>query len=92
MRFVILPSFGRRYKKLPRERQEAAREAIFRFIDIVEQKATLRTGLGVKHLRGELWEIRSTIRDRIVFSLRSDKMEFLFIGNHDDIRTFLKSK
>ena len=90
MRFVTLPSFERRYKKLPAFRQEAAREAIFQLIDIVERKTPLRTGLGLKHLKGNLWEIRSTLRDRIVFNFHSDSIELVFVGNHDDIRAFLK--
>ena len=90
MRFVTLPSFERRYKKLPAFRQEAVREAIFQLIDIVERRAPLKAGLGLKHLKEDLWEIRSTIRDRIVFNFHSDSIELVFVGNHDDIHAFLK--
>ena len=46
----------------------------------------------MKQLQSNVWEIHSDIRDRIVFLFGQEAIEFLFIGNHDDIRRFLKQR
>ena len=90
MDIVYRPRFTRRYKKLPSSRRTAVQQAIEQLLDVMETHRVPPGGLGVKRLQGDFWEIRSDIRDRIVFLLRGASLEFLFVGNHDDIRRFLK--
>lgn len=47
-------------------------------------------GLGLKKLRPPLWEIRSSLQDRILFAWKKDLVTFLVAGDHQDIKRFLK--
>jgi len=47
-------------------------------------------GFGVKKLRKNLWEIRVNLPQRILFLKFPGETVFTFIGNHDEIRQFLK--
>ena len=51
----------------------------------------LRPGLGLKNFRGNYWEIRVDLHDRIIFEL-TDRVRFWLVGNHDEIRAFMKSR
>ena len=51
----------------------------------------LPTGLGLKPLRADCWEVRAGLADRIIFRRTGGLVEFLLVGNHDEIRQFLKS-
>ena len=47
-------------------------------------------GIGLKSLKPGIWEARAGLADGILFRWRGDLVEFLFVGNHDEIRRFLK--
>ena len=91
MRYDFKSSFDRRFKKLSPERQRKAYAAIDAFLKYVDGESHLPPGLGLKNWHGDYWEIRSSIRDRILFEF-TDRVFFLFVGNHDEIKTFMKSK
>jgi hypothetical protein len=84
-------SFDRRFKNLSRERREKAYEAIDVLLRYLDGLTPLPQGLGLKNWRRDYWEIRSTLKDRILFKF-TDRIIFLFIGNHDDIRNFMKDR
>ena len=48
-------------------------------------------GLGLKKLREEFWEIRTDLKDRILFRFKSGCVEFVLIGNHDEIQRLLRA-
>lgn len=89
MIFEKKPSFERAWKSLDPGRRSKAKVALDRLISFFEggQKPE---GLGLKKLREDYWEIRSDIRDRVVFRLTPGRVEFILIGNHNDISRFLK--
>lgn len=90
MRYERNNSFKRSFKKLPNDRQEqviGAIQSLRRFYDLKIKPE----GLGLKRLREDVWEIRSSLKDRILFSFVGDAITFLIVGNHDDIRRYLKS-
>lgn len=91
MRFEFRPSFDRRFKKLSFARQQKARAAIESVLSYLDRKTPLRHGLGLKNFHGDYWEIRVDIHDRIVFEL-TDRVTFWLVGNHDEVRRFMKSK
>ena len=91
MHFEFKPSFDRRFKKLTRQRQEKARDAIESVLSYLDHKTPLRAGLGLKNFRGDYWEIRVDIHDRIIFEL-TDRVTFWLVGNHDEIRRFMREK
>jgi hypothetical protein len=84
-------SFDRAFKKLPTDRRESAYAAIDVFMNYLDGSSPLPAGLGLKNWRGDYWEIRSSLRDRILFKF-TDRIIFLFIGNHDAIRSFMKRR
>ncbi len=90
MKFYSSPSFKRRFNKLETEKQQSVKEAINKFINLYEIGINPE-GLGLKKLRNNLWEIRSSLKDRLLFRINDDIAEFLIVGNHDDIRRYLKS-
>lgn len=71
-----------------RQKASAAIQALFAYLDY---KTPLRGGLGLKNFRKNYWEIRIDIRYRIIFEL-TDRVTFWFVGNHDDVRRFIKGK
>ena len=89
MIFEKKPSFERSWGHLDQVRQEKAREALNRLICFFEG-GVKPEGLGLKKLRDHFWEIRTNLKDRIFFRLQKDKVEFILIGNHNDIRRILK--
>lgn len=91
MRFEFQPSFDRRFKKLSPERQRKARAAVESLLAYLDRRTPLRAGLGLKNFQGDYWEIRLDIHDRIIFEL-TDRVTFWLVGNHDEIRRFMKGK
>lgn len=89
MRYFRTAAFKSLYRKLPSSRQEAADKAL-RGLDEAFASGRPTGGLGLKALRHGVWEIRAGLLDRIVFCRTQDLIEFLVIGNHDEIRKFLK--
>ena len=91
MQFEFAGSFGRCFKKLSPERQQKARAAIEALLAYLDRKAPLRPGLGLKNFQDDYWEIRIDIHDRIIFEL-TDRVIFWLVGNHDEIRRFMKGR
>ena len=90
MKYERKNSFKRALKRLPPDRQKRAGAAIQALITFYESKIKTE-GLGLIYLRDDVWEIRSSLKDRILFSLEDDLVSFLVVGNHDAIRRYLKN-
>jgi mRNA-degrading endonuclease RelE of RelBE toxin-antitoxin system len=84
-------SFDRRFKKLSSPRQQKVYQAIDTLMKHIDGETGPPPGLGLKNWHADYWEIRAGARDRILFEF-TDQITFLFIGNHDDIRDFMKGK
>ena len=91
MRYEFKTSFDRRFRKLSPTRQQKAYDAIDTLMNYFDGLAPLPKGLDLKNWKGDYWEIRSTLKDRILFKFE-DHIVFLFIGSHDEIRSFMKGK
>lgn len=89
MRFEFKPSFDRSIKRLDARRKEKTKRAVAAFVDFIETRVEPE-GIGLKHLKGEFWEIRAGIKDRIIFRMKKDVVEFIIAGTHDEIGRFLK--
>ncbi|MBI4668034.1 MAG: hypothetical protein HY747_02430 [Elusimicrobia bacterium] len=86
-------SFFRSLKALRDARRlQAIEEALSALLDAFEQKMPPPAGLGLKFLRDHIWEIRSSIRDRVLFRWKGAGIYFLIVGSHDDIKRFLKTQ
>jgi len=90
MQYEPKPAFLKSLKKLHPETKQKVKEAIRDLVKLLEtgQKSP---GLGLKRLRKNYWEIRATIKDRIIFRLSTDLVEFIIVGSHDEIKNFLKN-
>jgi hypothetical protein len=57
----------------------------------MEKRTPLPSGIGLKRLQDDFWEIRQGLHNRILFRWRQDLIEFVLAGNHDSIKDFLKN-
>jgi len=90
MRYQYKPAFSKTIEKLSLNRKEKIKEAI-RSLVVFFETGQHAQGLGLKKLKREFWEIRTDLRDRILFRLKGDLAEFVICGNHDEIKRFLKN-
>jgi Txe/YoeB family toxin of Txe-Axe toxin-antitoxin module len=90
MQYEEKPGFFRSIKRIPKDRKVKIKEAIYRLV-IFFETGQRPVGLGLRQIRNDYWEIRVTIKDRVIFRLSKDKVEFLLAGSHDDIKIFLKN-
>jgi hypothetical protein len=91
MPFEFATSFDRRFRKLSLPRQQKARAAIEALLGYLDRQTPLRPGLGLKNFQKDYWEIRLDIHDRIIFQL-TDRVVFWLVGNHDEIRRFMRGR
>ena len=90
MKYERKPSFDNTINDLSAGRKIKAKEAISNLVIFFETKK--RTpGLGLKKLRKNYWEIRTDLKDRILFRLKEDVVEFIIAGNHNEIKRYLKN-
>lgn len=89
IRVVFLRGFDRSMAGLPAKESAQARQALERLLDYFNG-GPKPTGLGLRKLRGSFWEIRLSLSKRIVFQLERDVAVFVVVGDHDDIRRFLR--
>ncbi len=89
MIFERKPSFDRSWKSLTTSRKEKAKESLEKLVHFFEG-GPKPEGLGLKKLRNDFWEIRTDLKDRILFTLQKGTISFVLIGNHDEINRMLK--
>lgn len=77
------------WKGLTKERQHKAQEALKQLVSFFEG-GDRPQDLGLKKLKNPFWEIRTDLKDRIIFTFEKNRVSFIIIGNHDQIRRLLK--
>ena len=84
-------SFLRVYKKLIVPVKEGVKATTK---DIINYYATghKTLGLGIRHLQGDIWEGRTGLSVRIIYSLAGNRIRFLLAGTHNDVHNFLKHR
>ena len=83
-------SFDRVFKKLPPSLKDNVEDTASKVIDLyLCGKRT--AGLGITRLRGPIWEARTDIRIRVVYTLAKNRLTFVLAGSHNDIKNFLKN-
>ena len=90
MRYEFKKSFDRSIKTLSDGAKVDIKKLAFEVIDLVSTGKRLSKGQGLTRLRKDYWEARITIRERILFRLTSDCIHFILVGNHEDIKRFLR--
>jgi hypothetical protein len=91
VRFTFRPSFGRSIKSLRPDQKAELKALCLAFLDLLETHAVIPSGMGLKRLREDYWEIRQGLHNRILFRWNSDVIDFVLAGDHDSIREFLKN-
>ncbi|HAH20764.1 MAG: hypothetical protein A2Y00_02745 [Omnitrophica WOR_2 bacterium GWF2_43_52] len=87
---VILPSFERSLKKLtPQEKKQTA-ESLETFNGMLAF-GHFPTGLGFKKINHDKYELRVTIRLRVVMKIEGDACYLVLVGNHDEVRRYLRN-
>jgi hypothetical protein len=89
VRYAFDTSFTRSLKRFDPVQQLEVKHRIDLFIRALAAEQ-LPAGFGLTKLRPTLWEIRSGLAQRILFWRTHDEVRFTFVGNHDEVRRFLK--
>lgn len=90
MRHEFKRSFDRSVKCLSDDAKIEIKKSIFEIIDLVSTGKASSKGQGLTRLRKDYWEARTTSRERILFKLTDDLIQFIIVGNHEDVKRFLK--
>ena len=90
MRYEFKKSFNKCVKSLPGETKIAIKELAFDSIDIISVGKKPAKGMRLKRLRKDYWEVSTTMKERILFKLTGDLIQFILAGNHDRIKRFLR--
>jgi mRNA-degrading endonuclease RelE of RelBE toxin-antitoxin system len=90
MKYEFKPSFDRSVKSLPPEMKQEVKELCTTLIDVLSGEKELSAGMGLKNLRKNFWEIRKGLKLRILFRWRSNHVEFVLAGTHEEIKRFIK--
>ena len=91
MRFEFKSSFDRSVKSFHGSEKEEIKKVAIQLIDMLSPDRKIYKGLGLKRLRGNFWEVRRGIKTRILFRWEGDLVEFIFAGDHDDVKRFLRN-
>ena len=78
-----------------RRRPPAQRRVIGkRIVEIRETSGRphLHKGAGLRKLRDQYFEARIGLNERLIFENTADALVFEFLGNHDQVRRFLKDR
>lgn len=89
MQVYYAPAFLRLFNKLDPPVRAGVKTTVSKIIDLYGT-GNKSVGLGIKHLRGDLWEARSGLNIRVVYSMSGDQIRFLLAGSHNDVKSFLK--
>ncbi len=87
----FLRSFDRSQSTLPVEKHEKVKEVVTKIIRLANHDFQASHGLRVKKLTSSIFEARVDIHLRLLFELKQDRLVFILIGNHDDIKRYLRS-
>ncbi len=87
---TIDPNVLRRLRKLPRAEKV---ECLLALSELVESfgQAHVHSGLSIRKLGDKLFECRGSLALRFIFEDRQSDLFVAFLGNHDDIKSLLRS-
>jgi mRNA-degrading endonuclease RelE of RelBE toxin-antitoxin system len=48
-------------------------------------------GLGIRKLKFSFWEMRVTLKTRLIFTIAKGTLRLLLVGTHNEVKNFLRS-
>ena len=88
MKVFFRPAFARAFKTLTAEDQQNVREAQARLSEVFG-RPHLHAGLGIRRV-GDYFEFRAGLKLRVLFVLESSDVVLVTVGDHDEIRRFVR--
>jgi hypothetical protein len=83
------PSFDRAYGKLTPQQQERVKAALVRLEETFGQPHA-HAGIGIRSF-GRFFECRGGLDLRVLFVVRDGDLVLVTVGNHDDIRAYIRA-
>ncbi len=88
-KIVILPSFERSLKRLTRQEKKETAERLEAFNSMLVF-GHFPVGLGFKKINHDKYELRVSIRLRVVMKAGKDTYYLVLVGSHDEVRRYLR--
>ena len=90
---MIFIELTRRFKKIVREaRREQEVTATLKLVQKGFGNPHAHTGISIRKLSKHLYECRTGLAWRLVFSARKGMLTFDFAGDHDEVQNYLRGK
>ena len=89
-RLAVSTHFQKQLKKLPSRDQEHAQGALKDFLAALHTGA-IPVGYGFKKINGDKYELRVGLKIRIVMKAEGDLFICHVIGDHEDVRRYLRT-
>jgi mRNA-degrading endonuclease RelE of RelBE toxin-antitoxin system len=91
LRVELTPELKASIRRLPKSQRKQIGEVITAVRDGFGAPH-LHSGLGIRRLRGSLFECRVGLKLRLVFDAEPGALSFTDIGTHDQIRKIIRSR
>ena len=91
MRVELTPELKAAIRRLPKSQRKQIGEVITAVRDGFGAPH-LHSGLGIRRLRGSLFECRVGLKLRLVFDAEPGVLSFTDIGTHDEIRKLIRKR
>ena len=89
LQFAFAASFARSVKGLRPNDKIGIQRQVDAFMLALDARQ-IPAGFGLKKLAASVWEIRTDLALRVIFQWEGDSLTFLLVGNHNEVRQFLK--
>jgi hypothetical protein len=95
MTYKYKARFHKALRKLPQHEQLRVADTIDQVVSLFETHQAAQ-GLGLKKLFshqafGAVFEARTSLSLRLLFSVQRDQTVFHMVGNHDEVRRFIRT-
>ncbi|HEV3409081.1 MAG TPA: hypothetical protein VG095_02215 [Chthoniobacterales bacterium] len=91
LRVELAPEFKAAIRRLPKRQRKQIGEVITAVRDGFGAPH-LHSGLGIRRLRGSLFECRVGLKLRLVFDAEPGLLSFTDLGTHDEIRKLMRNR
>ena len=88
-KLAVSGHFQKQLRKLHSRDREKVASVLKQFLEHLG-RGRLPAGFGLKKINGDKYEIRVDLRTRIVMKLDNDTFVCHLVGNHEDVRRYLR--